>query len=154
MRDGDRLYFCFDFKGKSFIFESCFVIFYFLFLFTNGVGQPPPGWSSPGLSSLAPAQRFRFGARSMTEWPPLLGPGTHAGSRGWFRLPTAGKDFSLKRCHQFLSRSVPTLRCSAPGFVHFAEDFSAPWILQPGSKWSLRSDSSQSAGFGFSTARE
>jgi hypothetical protein len=41
------LYFCFDFKGKSFIFESCFVIFYFVFLFTNGVGQPPPPLEQP-----------------------------------------------------------------------------------------------------------
>jgi hypothetical protein len=64
------------------------------------------------------------GARSMPEWPPLLGPGARAGSRGRLRFPTASTGFSLKRRHQLSSRSVPRLQCSASGFVRFAEDFS------------------------------
>jgi hypothetical protein len=43
MRHGDRLYFCFDFKGKSFIFERC------------GLEQPRPP-SGHRSSVLAPTQ--------------------------------------------------------------------------------------------------
>jgi hypothetical protein len=64
------------------------------------------------------------GARSLPEWPPLLGPGARAGSRGRLRFPTASTGFSLKRRHQLSSRSVPRLQCSASGFVRFTEDFS------------------------------